>query len=197
MTPLKHRLEDGRVNESLVDPDPWTVINLGLIAVGSIGTFAQAVMMYGQTRGATRSRNSTSDLEKLDEGLRDATRVLERLIKLLARQGVQDKPVLERPFSYGASPMLLEQEEFMSFQKLFGDLASALIQINGSASIIMRFDKPLADALGLAILNENEELSAEINGFYRGTMTNGQVLDRAIAVLRSFERILGRISASN
>ena len=133
----------------------------------------------------------------LGRGLADAARNLTRFIRLLARQNLQERNVLERSFRYGTTNMQLEYADFDAYHQLAGNLVNNLLEIQGASLGIIRHHPEMADRLGIAILEHFGSLPEIVNGFYLNDQTNGQVLDQCLELLRAFERILGRLTDGN
>ncbi|MBO0142275.1 hypothetical protein JZX87_13995 [Agrobacterium sp. Ap1] len=181
----------------MVDPDPWTIINTAACVVASFAAIAQAIKMYMPNKLGTAAPLPNAHVDQLEDGLKEGADAITRLIRILSRKDVQDKPVLSRLFSFGTSPMLLTPQENIEFNTLFGRFIQSLIKVQGSANAILVFHPDLAQTLGLATLEEFNDLPGEINGFFLGQSTNGEVLDRCLQLLRSFEQILGRATSTN
>lgn len=186
----------------LIDPDPFLIATLVISAVGALGTLAQGYAAITATRRSISSGDAVSNVVEsgLRRSLSDAIRDTEDLIRLLARQQLPasiDIPVLAHEFRYGSGPMLLEMRDFIQFQDVYSRLAFSAKSVNEDVLTLLRTSPIRAEQLGRLMNLEGLNPTAQINEFYRGSMSTGQVLDSALEALKAYQRLLERLNFQN
>jgi hypothetical protein len=193
-------MDEGQKSE-LIDPDPFLIANLVIGAVGALGTLAQAYAAFRKPTPLEEMLASSAGI--IEDGLRrelsTAIRDAEDLIRMLARQHVEPTgaPVLSFEFRYGNAPMMLDKKEFLGFEGVFSHLSLSTRSVTESVMALMRTSPSRASELGVVFNAEELNPTQRINEFYRGNMTTGEVLDSALELLKSFQRLLDRINRSN
>ncbi|UXS24190.1 hypothetical protein [Agrobacterium tumefaciens] len=193
--------EDKIVDGGPVDPDAFQIITLVISAVGALGTLAQGYAAFASARSPTvPARGLGNAIEDvLRRSLFDAIRDTEDLIKLLARQRMPigiDVPVLGEEFEYG-SPMLLDRHDFSHFQDIYGRLSSSSRSVNDTILSLFRVHPGRAQEIGMLINLEGLNPTQNINQYFRGNLTMGQVLDSALESLKAYQRLLDRVNRQN
>lgn len=183
-------------NSERFDPDPWMVVNLVLLVLGTAGTMIQAGVAYRDRKTIPVGRIAHSFTESFQECLQKAIRSTEKIIRFLASRDLGTKEPLSLPFRYGEVALLMTSEDLTEFSSISSALSFELSQIQSTLFSIIRYNPEAANRIGTEFLREVNDFKGRLNAFYKGEYSNGQVLDDALMMLRTFERTLGRMQGN-
>lgn len=182
-----------------IDPDPWTLISLGVSSVAMFGTLAQVALAWKQNPPKEKLFKHPDPVpmrELLREAVESAIKDCEKLMRFIGKLADQPQDPLSEPFQFGQTTLLLELHALAEFDRLGTSLAHDVAMVHQTVMLMLKHHPEEAAKIGGVILEEVTDLKARVNGYFSGEHSNEQVLGDCIFILRTFVALLGRLETN-
>ncbi|MCO4316339.1 hypothetical protein M8997_004020 [Phyllobacterium sp. 21LDTY02-6] len=179
-----------------VDPDPFVIISIAIAAVAAAASVVQAGIAYKDRRTLPATSASDAMAEGFQRSIRNGMANVEKLIKFLAKSDFGKVLPLEERFAFGNTVLLMSFSDLHRYDSIASQLSFDIGLIHTSMMGLIRYAPETANKIGLEFLNEMSDYKDRINGFYRSDQRNGEVLDDALKILRTFERVLTKLEGN-
>jgi hypothetical protein len=178
------------------DPDPFVI---GGLVLAAIATVAQLTSLAYQVADRPLRSAFPQVGPILRRGLADALdethRTTERLAQFLSHAG-RGAPSLDAPFRSGAVSLLLTRDEMAEYEVLLRRLVFQIADLSEKTIGLMREDEQFAHALGEAVARRINSIAERVNDMLAPERTLGFVLEEALFVLRTLQRVLADMRGS-
>jgi hypothetical protein len=176
--------------QEAIDPDVWTVLSL---VVNTVAMVAQLAGLRGNAAPKGLNFHSTGiAYEKIRDELENAIRNCEKLIRILSGARGETLPPLDAPFRFGQSRTFLPISDFRRYSELIQQIALNAGNLSVWTLNLIQNDPGFAEEIGNRIMMEAGNVQQRINDLFQKSLTNQDVFDECLLMLRTFNQLLGR-----
>ncbi|ANG97760.1 hypothetical protein A8A54_15490 [Brucella pseudogrignonensis] len=180
-----------------IDPDPFVLIQTACAVVCAICSLGSLAIQYRSERTRLPADYENGFVEVLQDGLERSTKDVRKLIKFLSSANLGVLDPIDRKFKFGETALFLDYKVFGEFERISSSLIHNLDVVQKSSLHLVKHDPEWSVRFGTKIAEEITDFKERINHYYRGDLSNGEVLEDILLLFRRLEQLLGRMNAKN
>lgn len=180
-----------------IDPDPSVLINTACTVVMAVCAFGTLALKFRGEKKRTHPDHQNGFVEFLRDGLSGSTSDVRKLIRFLAVADTGVADPIDRKFQFGETSLFLHYSVFGEFERISQSLIHNLEMVQKSVLHLVKFDPEWSVGYGDKIIQEITDFKERINGYYRGDLSNGEVLEDILLMLQTLEQLIGRMDTKN
>jgi hypothetical protein len=176
-------MADAIENKIQIDPDPVAIIGLVVSALTLVAQVIDLKIPVQSRPDPSRYANLEHLVDTLNKTIRDGQK-LSRILRNATDDEGRDP--MAQQFIYGKTRALLPTPEYLQLQQLVNHIGLNAGTTGTWVLHIIMHDPEVAKALGDAVKGGTNDVPQKIREMYSGDMTNQEVLDEVITLLRQF-----------